>query len=610
MKKKILALALCLVLCLPFVLTSCFGGSDDLGKVIASFKPEYEPSFNSYSTSAFEGEVLSQNGKFVFTRKDVPETITREVLVDNYYDPYYGYYRDVYEYRDVATKTTHVYRVYNVLTSSEIYSATTAYISYNYNSYNGGYYGTSGWETSLTNVSITEFGEDLFVLKEEDYSTTYKVIDATGYCQLSSSSADLEYDIIHNLDKEAVIFDNTLYLFDTETNVLSSAKTFKENSIEGFVRDLYQVGDKYVLLNDSDVYVFDSQFKQLYGTNFKTFAVDKFESDMQVFKLNSGDILVQIQHNIGSYENLYDDKYDFIVEGDCYRLETYLYTVDNGSYEEIDCSYVIDEVVTKDVLVENLEFIGLPDDAENIAIVYVIEDEGVVYKNNNMEIWATLSNDGDCEIIEVDDLGDFAVALNDTRYMIQGEFFTRIYNEKGELIGELGNVKDFNKNFIVTNEAIYDMNLNVVVTLDDDTSYYDKTDDSIIYKEENHYSSSSKTYYIAKYDDYGYTTTSQIVTDEFSSYSYYTSASLTVSDRFYAVVRNNYTYYVNEPSSRSITFYQTNGYEIARYDLPISGNASDYIHSSTFDDCVVYSIESSTGNYFVTLKTVANSTTY
>lgn len=611
MKKKILALVLCLVLCLPFVLTSCFGGSGDLNKTLASFKPEYEASFNSYSTAAFEGEVVSQNGKFAFTKKTINETITREVVVDRYYDDSYGYYRDIYEYRDVATKTTNVYRVYNVLTSSEIYTATTAYMDYNYDSYNGGYYGMSGWETSLQEVGIAQFGENLFILREYEYSNTYKVIDATGYCHLSSSSTDLEYDILDNLDKEAVIFDNSLYLFDTETNTLSNVKTFKENSIEGFVRNLYQVGDKYVLLDrNSDVYVFDSQFKQLYGTNFKTFAADKFESNVRTFVLNSGDILAQIQYKIGSYSDLFEDKYDFIVNGECYRLETYLYTVDNGSYKEIDCSYVIEEIATKDEAVEN-DFVGLPDEAENLAYVYVIEDEGIVYQNNNETVWATLSNSGDIEVLEIDDLGYYAVALNDTRYMIEGEFFTRIYNEKGELIGELGDVEEFNKNFIVTEEAIYDMNLNSVVTLDNDTHYYAKTDESIIYTDNYYYSSDSTSYFIAKYDEYGYTTTNQIVTSESSSYSsYYTTASLTVNDRFFAVIKNSYSYdyyYSNQLTSRTITFYQENGYEIARFDLPLMNSASDYIHVSTFDDCVVYSIESSTGNYFVTLKTAVNS---
>ena len=610
MKKKILALALCLVLCLPFVLTSCFGGGEDMNKVLASFKQAYEPSFNSYSTAGFEGEVISQNGKFVFTKKTVPESIMREVTVSSYYDDYSGY-REVREYREVGTKTTYTYRVYNVLTSNEIYSATTSYTSYEYDYYNGGYYGSSGWTTTLESVSIAEFGEDLFVLKESDYSDTYKVIDATGYCQLSTSDKDFYYDIIDNLDNEALIWDETLYIFNAETNVLSSVKSFKENTVEDFVRDLYQAEDKYVLLRDNDVYVFDSQFKQLYGTKFSAFVEDKFDSDTEVFVLNSGDILVQTQYEIGSYGDLHDEKYDFIVDGYCYRLETYLYTVQDGSYDEIDCSYVISEVITKDTAVEYGDFTGLPNDTENIAMVYVIEDEGIVYTNNNAESWATLSNDGDVEVIEIADLGDYAIALNDTRYMISGEFFTRIYDNNGNVIGELGAIENFNKNFIVTDEAIYDMNLNVVVSFDDDYEYYDQTDDSIIYKY-NSISSSSTTYYIAKYDEYGYTTTNQIVTsDSSSSYygSYYTTASVSVYDRYYTVVRNSYSYdyYYSgtQLTNRSITFYQSNGYEIASYSLPTDeySNASDFVHYSTFDDCVVYSIESNTGNYFVTLKT-------
>lgn len=594
MKKKILALVLCLVLCLPFVLTSCFGGNADFNEVISSFQKEYQPSFDTYTSESFEGDVVEKSGKFFLTK----ETSTETLFGDIYYD-------SSYSYGEVGTKYTYKYRVYNALTASVLYSATVTYCDYD----GWSSYGSDGYTSNITGVSIAEFGEDLFILKETydsyygDTSYTYAVYDYTGYCHLSSSKTALDYAILDNLDKEAVIFDETLYLFNTQTNSLESVKTLKENSVKYFVRDLYQAGDKYVLLSEEDVYVFDSQFKQLYGTNFEKFSESKFNSEYDVFVLNNGDILVQFQNELGSYEELYDTKYDYIIEGSCYTLETYLYTVNNGAYEEIDCSYIIDDVIAKDDFVE-YGFIGLPANAENIASVFVIEDEGIVYYDNNEIANASISNEGKIELISIKDLGDNAVALNEKRYMVQGEYFTRIYNENNDVIGELGNVEAYNKNFIVTDEAIYDMNLNSVVTLDEDTEYYSATNDSIIYKE---ISGSSTSYYIAKCDDYGYTSTNHLVTNSSSDYySYYTTASITVKDDYFYIVETEYGY-SSVRTNKSITFYETNGDEITSFDLPI--DSGDYsIYSSTFDDCVVFAIKSTSRNYFVTLKTATTTT--
>ena len=77
MKKKILALVLCLVLCLPFVLTSCFGGNADFNEVISSFQKEYQPSFDTYTSESFEGDVVEKSGKFFLTKETSTETLFR-----------------------------------------------------------------------------------------------------------------------------------------------------------------------------------------------------------------------------------------------------------------------------------------------------------------------------------------------------------------------------------------------------------------------------------------------------------------------------------------------------------------------------------------------------
>lgn len=589
MKKKILALVLCLVFCVPFVLTSCFGGNAGFDEVISSYRKDYKDSYDSYDYETFHGDVQSHSGKFFFTK----ETQEEEIMGEKY-----GYYEGLYQYyrTTVGTRRTDTYRVYDALSATVLYSATTTYCTYDPD-YT---YDSSGWTTELTNVSVDEWGEDLFIIKEtcdytyQDTTYTYKLYDETGYCQLSSSEENLDCELLDNLDKEAAIFDDALYLYDTETNVLTNVKSFKENSVRSFVEDLYQAYDKYVLKTDSDVYVFNSEFKQLYGTNFNKLSENQFDTDVKSHVLNNGNILVQIRTTLGSYADVHDVEYTVLVDGICYNVDTYLYEVGNGLYSEIPCDYIISAVGnSKDT--EEYDIVGLPNEAENIAYVQKIENCAIVYVDNNDYSLATLSNDGDIQIVSHEDLGDIAVAITANRYIVEGEYFTRVYNERNEVVGEVGTINHFNKNFIVTDEAIYDLNLNSVVTLEDDKSYFGITNDTVIYKETT---DNTIYYYLVRMDDYGYAITDRLTTSDNPDYSY-KAASVTVNDRYIYVVETDYSSYTI-PTNRTITFYQTNGTEIASYDLPTE--IGSHYSLSTLDDCVVFAVKTTSGSYFVTLE--------
>ncbi|MBQ8546445.1 MAG: hypothetical protein IJ437_05855 [Clostridia bacterium] len=598
MKKKILALVLCLVFCVPFILTSCFGGGD-FNETISSFRKDYNASYDSYDYETFYGEVVSKSGRFFFTKETETEPLMEYAWVDS---------QSGSQYQQVGTKTSYTYRVYDALKAEVLYSATATYCDYDY-------YRSDEWTTNLTSVSIAEWGEDLFMIMEsyDSYSFsssyTYKLYDETGYCQLSSSELTLDWDILDNLDKEAVIFDDSLYIYDTETNSLSKVKTFSENSVRSFVKDLYQVGDKYVLKTDSDVYVFDSSFKQLYGTNYSKFSTEPFKvTSTKSFVLDNGNILVQFVCELGAYSDLYDTAYDYCADGTCYNVNTYIYTVDNGSYDEINCDYIISSVSNSKDAIES-GYIALPGEADNIASVQAIDDGALVYVDNNSSVKATLSNDGDIKIISHEDLGDNAYAITDERYIVRGEYYTRLYDKNNNVIGEVGSVVAFNKNFIVTNEAIYDLNLNSVVSLDEDTVYYSKTNDTIVYKEVG---SSSTSYYLVEVDEYGWTTTNHITTnDHYNSTgygSYYTTASIYVFDRFYFTVETDYSYnyssYLPYVTNREITFYETDGTIITSYTLPTESSSDSCYTYSVLDDSVIFAVKTNSKNYFVTLETM------
>lgn len=439
MKKRIMALALCLLVCLPLALTAC--GSKFVESVSGT-KAEDKSSYTTVIKKDIKGLSPELDERFLFT-KDVDENNSKKVT----------------------------YRVYDVITGDEIFKEKVTSDDQEQNSY-----------------KMTALTEDLFCLTY----TTFRLKDLSKEttCTIYNEVGNIVYDdleevptYISNLAYDAFIFDEELYFY--KDGNMSLKKSLKETMVdEALLKSLSVAGDKYVKVTSEKIFVFDSDFKQIDVQTLKSSSEDYYEFEETNYSvLNNGNVLVQVLAVVGAYTDVFDANYDFVMNGACYILDTYLYNTKKLTYKEIKCSYLINEVVTADDYFDRYGT-GFVNGADNMADGYKIDNESLVYGVNNEDTIALyISNEGKVEEFEITDEGTSYVALSDTRYIVFGDYFTRLYNEKNEVVGELGSVVAYNKNFIVTKSAVYSTdNCSSVVTFDENTEYVNKTVDSIVYK--------------------------------------------------------------------------------------------------------------------------------
>ncbi len=571
MKKRIMALALCLLLCLPFILTACGGKFVD---TVSSTKPEDKASYSKLSQTDVDGTNANGiSGKFLYTTE-----VNEEF------------------------ETTH--NVYNVLTGLEVFSETD----------------TKGTKSSES-YSISFLTENLFcvqhtelVFKTYETEVTYALYNENG---LLTEDVDGIPEVPDNFDCEAIIYNNALYFYND--GKLEVAKSFYENQMKDVVADLAPAGDKYVLVNGKKIFVFNSDFEQIDVQTFTTNSKAYYSNESsRSFILNNGNVLVQVESTVGDYSDVFDADYDYVKEGVCYVLDTYLYNTKKLNYKSISLDYIINDVDTLEDLDDVIETVNK---AENKAEAYKIDGEEIIYGvNNDATVTLWLTNDGKVEELEITDEGTSYTAISDTRYYVEGDYFVRLYDEKNNVIAEYEKINSFNKNFIVTNEAIYkttDGKEVVKFDKETNTTCVGLTVDSVIYSsitdEDDETGEIFTTYYLVTTtgtQEIGTTCNNPTVNGE-------DKVVVGVSEYYYTVT--TYEYEETEKksgiwntASKEIAFFQTNGTEIETLDAAISdGESLSTVGSAEFDDVQVivfsYSETNKKGEvvtelYYVTLS--------
>lgn len=517
MKKRILALVVCLLLCLPLVLTSC-------GKFVKQIAPtmvEDKTGYQTAASTAVEGTFKTINNKFLYST----------------------------EYDD--GETTH--RVYNVLTGSVVLNTSTD--SADSESLNVGYIGENLFYTAFTD--------------EDD--TTYAIYNDAGTSLLTGLKD--RPSALTNFECDAVIADNKLYFF--EEGSLNMKKDLNDTVVDADVLgQLKTAGEKYVLVSGKKIFAFDENFTQVDVQTFTNNSKAYYKSESSnSFILDNGNVLVQVKSTVGDYEDVFDANYDFVEEGTCYVLDTYIYNTKRMNYKEINLNYVIESVTTATEYFEANDC-GFVKEAENKASAYKIDNEEVVYGvNNDASVTLYLTNKGKVQEFEITDEGTGFEAISDTRYLVNGDYFTRVYDEKNKLVGEIGRARGFNKNFIYTSKAIYKTDdLSLVVALDDKTTVLGATVDSIAYKTVNE-KGDKATYYLATASNSAYILGSS---DDETSVSvapskYYISVSIT-----------------EDNTDETISILKTTGETITSYDADHSkGEDVSFAASSALDDNAV-----------------------
>ena len=461
MKKKLLSLSLCLVLCLSMALTSCslfkkdkkdpeppappsFSTYELLG---GKFEPE--ENYTSHTTTKIVGETSSRNGVLLTTTKS--------------------------EISDDENEVTTTYRVYNLEKGTVVFSASTTYSYYSFE-----------YTSSFDSITITLKNSYFVVEKSKDEDTTIEVYSQNGSILLSKdeeitvTSVSLDF-----IEEPTFVFDNGLYKIEaSETG--DKATLIKELEFATLLDDDVQivklqsgnylavVYDYYSNETEEIVYILDGNFNfiraiELYNKEFLPMGSDNVSE--YLFLLNNGNLALQLTTKVGSYYDVCSSgvEYDYALNSNCYTVDTYIYNTSTGEKTVVDTPYVFEYVISRFGLEQYESSNGIPFDFENIsAYTCKIENKCLVPVSSSPLAYTVLDNDLNViNTYETLPLGyKNASIISEGKYVLSTDFSTELYNADGTLIKNIGDA-DTNEKYVISSKAIYDHNMNLVYSLED-----------------------------------------------------------------------------------------------------------------------------------------------
>ncbi len=472
MKKKITALALCLIMCLTLVLVSCSGAVSTFD--IAEFEIEKQGSYNNDFSFDVLGDVDDVTDNLVFTSEDVDVEITEE---DG----------------SVTTKTNTIYRVYNLQSGKKVYEKTENYeiddpeetdttvvqvgITTRLPFYNNGY-PTTMYKYDNAFFVILGQANDEGVL--EAYDLNGKKLGTTG--TMKEDDFDDYSEMLCAYSNTHFVANKVLYRIEevenAETGALETklAEVAKIEDIEALF-DNYDgakfkfVDNKYIAVDSNDsqatITVFDNKLEVL---NYYELYTDVNTDIEYYYFLNNGNLVFYTINEVSVSDMIDGWEYDYIDDGDAVNVDQYVYDVESGSMSKNTEVTFLPEYVMAATDLEDADEMGfiIKVNGENIANGYEIVDG----KLSTKRVGVILNNNGSVASV-VDDFegvnGSEALPVADGIYAVEFPYGAYLYTQDGEKIGKLpANVKEVNENWIITEEKIYDFNLKEIYTIPED----------------------------------------------------------------------------------------------------------------------------------------------
>lgn len=338
---------------------------------------------------------------------------------------------------------TTTYKIFNIDIGKVVYTVTLK---------DGEHVGLMGVDEVDSAVIITA------TLKPGTEELVYKLLTISGTEIASAEDFDFEVGI------DLVKFDKAYYRVAKDGSVV---KAFDVNKLSKFsLGKINQKVEGYYYAEIGDGYcVYDENGNVLSYYQFPEY------SDEQTFMyevLSNGNIFVQYL----VAEDNYSDNYELLLYGEKYSVNQFVINPKNGEAKSIKDSKNL-------VLIRGIDAVGNNEDyegkVENFATGYKVVDKKI---DENARMNYDMSNDG--KLSEIEDLipaqyGEitYANGFYAVRNKMNQVF---LYNEKGELIGEVSGAAGSNNKYVVSGSfnydtyqmkyyAIYDYSLNKVLDL-------------------------------------------------------------------------------------------------------------------------------------------------
>lgn len=424
MKKRLLAIA-AMMLCVVMMLSSC-----------TLFTPNLKFKKLIQKDAAPEAQITLSSAK----KLDVKGTISEEYSFDN--DNLI-----VFVDNSNSSKTT---TVYNVAKGEKIWSGTdTQDVKYT---------------ISFKEVTVNYKSVAVLFVYTKGNKDTYSV---TVYSENGSVIVDLSDVNLSTFNSNAWAMEDLLCVKDKIYRISEdgNANAIGDwNELKNKPESLQKAGDYYVGLEDYSVTIYDSSLNVTAVYNAPMYDSASNVSGYIACPLSNGNVIVQYR----VYQDIMSKKYDFLMNGNKYKLYTTLIQAKNGKTKDLNLDYVLEGVVYGDFL----EQTGFNEKIDNVAIAYEIEDK-YVNRNSNSAKAISMTNKG--RVAGVFEIPAPGVVWNDgvdlvaqNRWMLSTtDGRNLLLNEKGKVIGEIPYVGNANANFFLEDNKIYDWDLNVKLDLNE-----------------------------------------------------------------------------------------------------------------------------------------------
>lgn len=423
MKKRALAILLVFALCIPFVLSSCLFPNGDEKEDTPSFFDEIKDTkadyneFDTFDSFVIDAGYKSADESFVYVA-------TQEAL------------------NEEETHVTSTHTVYNVFTKQAVYSVSIEY-SIEEKAYSSLY----------KSVSVS-FGDNVFTVAGTKASgTTEYIVRSTEGKELLKSDYEITY-----LNDGRILTDDKVYEY--KNGEMSLVKDLSDSIVSAIIEDLACYDGLYVYYESNTLYVFGSTYKLLATQQLAPNALSPLaNTNYSKYTLENGNVIFQVSGKVCDYSpDVEKRNYDYVLNGACYKLDTFFYDLATLTYKEITMPYLLSSVTSSE---------KLPYGAQNVAVGTLINNKELVYSGNSSRDTILLYNDGTYRDLPFANESKVFAVLSDNTYIVRDTFTTQVYDKDDNLIGTLDYVSYANEKLIVTPTTIYDHGLNVVYSLKD-----------------------------------------------------------------------------------------------------------------------------------------------
>ncbi len=423
MKKRALAILLVFALCIPFVLTSCLFPNDGEKEDTPSFFDEIKDTkadyneFDTFDSFVIDADYKSADESFVYVA-------TQEAL------------------NEAETHITSTHTVYNAHTKQAVYSVSIEY-SIEEKAYSSLY----------KSVSVS-FGDNVFTVAGTKASgTTEYIVRSTEGKELLKSDYEITY-----LNDGRILTDDKVYEY--KNGEMSLVKDLSDSIVSAIIKDLTCYDGLYVYYESNTLYVFGSTYKLLATQQLAPNALSPLaNTNYSKYTLENGNVIFQVSGKVCDYSpDVEKRNYDYVLNGACYKLDTFFYDLATLTYKEITMPYLLSSVTSSE---------KLPYGAQNVAVGTLINNKELVYSGNSSRATILLYNDGTYRDLPFANESKVFNVLSDNTYIVRDTFTTQVYDKDDNLIGTLDYVAYANEKLIVTPTTIYDHGLNVVYSLKD-----------------------------------------------------------------------------------------------------------------------------------------------